>query len=341
MCFLDAVDYAASSGPSGVAAGDFNGDDDMDVVVANNVAGVAFLPGDGTGALGALTATTLTNIPTRIMAAEFSGDSNWDAVVANEATDNITILIADGLGQFAETNLVVGDAPTDIDLQDITNDGSPDVVVANSGDGTYSSFVNDLTGSFTEDINSPFATGVIGAVGIVVGAINGVPEDSWFGNGGDYGATPGTGTGDFMDGVVVAGMAGSELRIANGGDANADNDLDLVAVDPTDDMVYYFQGGAVAAFTDTGYDAGADPSEALLADVTGEGDEDIVACSSADGTVTVFPGNGGGNFGMGVTFTVGASPSGLTVADLNEDGVADIIVANNGDDDVSVLISDP
>jgi hypothetical protein len=63
--------------------------------------------------------------------------------------------------------------------------------------------------------------------------------------------------------------------------------------------------------------------------------------SEADGTVTVFAGDGLGAFAPGVSFDVGTAPSGVAVADLNEDGVGDIIVSNGDDDDVSVLLSNP
>jgi hypothetical protein len=182
---------------------------------------------------------------------------------------------------------------------------------------------------------------VAGAVGIAIGSINAAPNDSWFCAGGAYGATPGNGNGSFMDTTVIAAMAGSALGRANRGDVNADADMDVIAVDATDDMAYFFQGGNVAAFTVTALDAGGDPTEGVIADVTGEGDPDVVVVSGADGTVTVFAGDGTGMFADGVTFDAGNGPTGVAVADLNEDGVGDIIVSNGADNGVNVLLSDP
>ncbi len=340
VCFGPAMSFAAGNGPTDVVAGDFDGDGNMDVATANGSGDdVSVLLGDGGGSLGGATQIEVGSAPTRVVSAEFSGDQAWDLVVANQGDNSVTVLVADGRGGFTASELAVGTNPSDLALGDLDDDGVPDLAVANAGDGNYQTATNDGSGSMT--LLGPWAVGDVTAVrGVAIGLVAAGPSaDTVFGGDGTVGASPGNGDGTPMDSTVVTTPFGTALRRFDTGAANGDADVDIAAVDA--DMAVVLLGGATATFNGSSFGPHPETSEALLADVTGEGDDDLVVSVAGDDTVVIYPGDGTGAFGTAVAFDVGARPSGVAVADLNGDTVGDIIVSNEDDDNVSVLLSSP
>ena len=344
VCFGEFTEFGTGADPSDIEVGTFDDDTTVDVATASSTSNeVSVLLGDGAGSFAAATAYVIGGMrPVQIAAADLNADGFTDLVTANTDSDDVSVLLAVGDGTLGTSvELPVGDAPSDLDLANLNGDAAPDLIVANSGDGNYTSGVNDGLGTFTLDAGAPWVTGVVGgAVGIVVGPINGGNLDVWFCNGGAYGASQGSGNGAFDDSVIIAAMTGSDLRNANRGDVNADADMDIVAVDRDDDLAYFFLGGMVAMFSPTPLDAGLEPSEAIIADVTGEGDPDVIVASEAGGIVTVFAGNGAGSFDDGVELTVPDAPVAVAARDVDGDGVGDIITAH-ASGDIAVLLSDP
>jgi hypothetical protein len=85
------------------------------------------------------------------------------------------------------------------------------------------------------------------------------------------------------------------------------------------------------------YAVGALPSAVAVADLTGNGKQDIVVADAGSNDVSVLLGNGDGTFGPARTFAAGTSPSAVAVADLNHDGIPDLVVADAAGNDVAVL----
>ena len=84
------------------------------------------------------------------------------------------------------------------------------------------------------------------------------------------------------------------------------------------------------------------PGAVKLADMNGDGIQDLIVANSGGNNVLVYPGLGNGQFGppVGGTagFPVGTDPTGLTVASLN--GQPDLLVADTGSNGVSVLLGE-
>lgn len=83
------------------------------------------------------------------------------------------------------------------------------------------------------------------------------------------------------------------------------------------------------------------------ADVTGDGNLDLIVCHSQQtgdtlqGVISVLPGRGGGGFMVPIDHLVGTAPAVLTVADVDNDGDLDVVVGDSDTRSISVLYGNP
>ena len=92
------------------------------------------------------------------------------------------------------------------------------------------------------------------------------------------------------------------------------------------------------SFSATTLAVGTEPSSARIADLTGNGIDDIIAANSTVNTVGILLGNGDGTFQPEVDYATGQYPNDVVVADFNGDGKLDLAVANFGSEGNSVSI---
>jgi hypothetical protein len=163
--FLPAVSFSAGvppqgvSGlsPSGIAAGDFNGDGRTDLAVANlQTDDVGVLVGGSNPRFAAPAQYAAGNGPRAIVTADFNGDGDLDLAVANENTDDVSILRGGvGASFSAPDDFGAGDAPRGVATADFTRDGDLDLVVAN----TQSDNVSVLVGGAGAGFSAPLQLG--------------------------------------------------------------------------------------------------------------------------------------------------------------------------------------
>ena len=72
------------------------------------------------------------------------------------------------------------------------------------------------------------------------------------------------------------------------------------------------------------YATGAQPAFVVLADVNDDGQFDIIAANTGDGTMSVLYGNGAGHFAPAITLVAGVRPAGIATGDFDGDGAVDI-----------------
>ena len=145
-----------------IALGDLNGDDDLDIVVANYGVNKVYL-GDGSGDFTGVSGTDISSDADRslsIALGDLNGDDDLDIVVANYfTTETDKVYLGDGSGDF--TGVSGSDISSDmhfgasIAVGDLDGDGDLDIAVATQHDQSSSYtyvnrfYYNDGSGGFT------------------------------------------------------------------------------------------------------------------------------------------------------------------------------------------------
>src|SRR4029078_2443164 len=92
--FGPATNYLAHHQPEGIAVGDFNGDGDPDLAVANALSNdVSVLLGGAGGSFGAASNIPTGSVPDAIAAAEFNRDGDPDLATANAGSNDVSVLL--------------------------------------------------------------------------------------------------------------------------------------------------------------------------------------------------------------------------------------------------------
>ena len=157
------VSVSLGATPSGLAAGDFNGDGTVDLATANTGSNaVSVLLGNGNGTFQSAVAHATGNGPVALVSTDGDGDGLLDLVVANGGGNTLTLLLGHGDGTFiAGGTLATGSAPAGVVAGDFNADGVVDLAVTNGASDTVSVFLGQAApptegprGDFTGDLKS-------------------------------------------------------------------------------------------------------------------------------------------------------------------------------------------
>lgn len=133
---VDNADFANTHQWWGIASGDFNSDQRLDVVGAaggNAVTAVNVYSGDGGGGFTPMANLNAGHFPIAAVAGDWNGDGQDDIVVANNVTDGATLFLGNGDGTFAPAAPIpaaAGLLATDICKGDFNHDGKLDIAIA-------------------------------------------------------------------------------------------------------------------------------------------------------------------------------------------------------------------
>ena len=135
--------------------GDFNGDNNLDVVLPYSLSfpatgsGLIFLPGKGNGTFGSpvLFSQQNTSITQRVLVADLNNDKKLDLVW------NGAVYLGNGDGTFQQAPL--GLAGTPLAVADFNADGIPDLLMGSTGPGSASIYAGNGNGTFQP---TPFYT---------------------------------------------------------------------------------------------------------------------------------------------------------------------------------------
>ncbi len=296
--FAAAVNYtltdanSATKNPVSVVTGDFNGDGNMDLAIANAADGtVSILLGIGDGTFATVVNYSIGANNRAIAVGDFNGDGIADLVVAaNSEASYLAILIGNGDGTFTAQDNSYGAESylNSVQVADFNGDGIADLVTANTNSNNVSVLLGNGDGTFGSAVD--YSVGQ-GPVAIAIGDFNG-------------------------DGKVDIAVANSGTGAASGGNANS---------------VSILLGNGNGTFANATYLAvGNNPQSIAVLDFNGDGKQDLTVVNFADNTVGLLLGNGDGTFSSQVTYPVATGPQYVAVGDFNGDARDDLAIAIYG-----------
>ena len=298
--------YFSAPGAFALAAGDFNGDHNLDLAVVeyggtgNSALGI-FL-GDGKGNFRESATYTLGIESYSVAVADFDGDGHLDVAVANgfgygkQGQDgSLMVFLGRGDGTFkSPANYKLPNRPCAVATGDLNGDHYPDIVVAECNSDSAAVLMNDGHGKFKRTHT----------YGVGAGPNDVVIQDL------------GNGTLD----LVLSDPAGGSVAVLLG---NGDGTF-----------------GKATLYSTLPLGAG-NPFLVVVGDFNRDGNPDIaVAIANGKSGIAILYGDGDGTFQspIFVAHPTGAL-AGLALGDFNKDGAPDLAVSAAAPNHVAVLIN--
>ena len=290
LSFTSANQFTVGSRPSSVEVKDYDGDDKLDLVVANVIdKSISVLLNDNNGGFGEADKFTIETTPTFIALEDINGDKQVDVVVANADEKTITVLSRDDSDDLmVSTEIELNMKPSAVVAGDINLDGKVDLVVADAESQNVSVFLNDGIGKFGTPTS--VTVGIIPS-GVVVGDINGDGKLDLLvanyasgnvsimmndGNGG-FGTTT-----NFSIGTTTSNSVALQ-------DVDGDGKVDLVLANATQKQVSVLLNDGQASFkTATNFTVETSSDYIAVADIDNDKKSDLVVADAASDSISVL-----------------------------------------------------
>lgn len=316
---------------------DTNDDEKEDGIVTGETAAgngiYTLLFGQGTGRLTKSTLASGGVNPSSVATGDLNKDGHVDFAVANEGTGNVVVRFGDGAGNFSPAlTLAFGVAPRDVAIADLNGDRNLDILTADFATNSVNRALGDGAGGFGAVANIPVLPG---PAALAVGDLNqdGLPDVAvaceMAGAISVLFKNPG---GGFFPAVNIPCFATPvDIAIA---DFTSDGRNELAVADPGANLLalYFNMGGGVLAGPFGVPTGGLWPSSVAIGDANRDGNWDIAVGNYNSGDVTLFRGDGAGNFPFPTMHNSGAGTRDVLLTDVTADGFAEIISVNQSGD---------
>ncbi len=302
------IDLGSDHQPNSLAAGDFDEDGKLDLIVASNLAqDVVVFRGDGRGGFQRGKSFPAGPSPIQIAVADLNRDGHLDLAIANHGTPLVTILLGDGRGGFrpapgSPLHVRSNPHPHTIGACDVDGDGFLDLVIDSWAENRFTLLRGDGTGRFATP-GVPIEAGRKPYRNLVLRDVDG----------------------DGRCDIVAPNMVERGVTILHG------------------DGHGHFTGAENPPTS-----AGPSPFAVAVADLNGDGKPDLAVANysgqivdpSGDG-LTFLLGDGRGHFRLGVRIATGRAPGDVAVGDVNGDGIADAVTADADSNALTVAFGGP
>lgn len=333
--FRAGLSYFAGFSAGPLAAADFNGDGNLDMVVgaANNnfSTDLVLYLGEGHGGFqpgtffGSVTAET-------VFAGDFNGDGRQDVLTTYFSDSGIHLYLGNGDGTFgpAITTFVANFTDLTLAAGDLNGDGLPDALVTRYPANLATAFLSNGDGTFRDA--GDYATGTEPTSPIIADFNGDGISDFAVANAssGTVGIYLGNGDGTFKKPKTTSASGASYLGAA---DLNGDGETDLVVGGSS---LQIFAGNGDGTFQ-APQTLSSNSGPIQIADVDGDGKLDVVFDEDLVGLM-YLRGDGRGNFRAPQTISVGSQfVGGFLFRDLTGDGLPELIAV--ADASMAVVIN--
>lgn len=284
--------YSCGAGvPQGLAAGDLNGINGVDLVaVCTGSNTINVFRNNGSGVFTVLVPQAIPANAARVVLADFTGDAVLDAgVTFNVVGNNVVIYPGLNNGTFnigAPINLSTGSIGNrGIIADNFAHNGQKDIAVCNLVTNSVYVFINNPPGTFAAPVQYSVG-GISGPICLASGFVTAGPgPDIVVANTGAATITilSNTGVGAFVatpqSPITVSTGIPRDVAIA---DFTGDGNVDIIVTNPTQGMITLMRGGPTFA-TQNPYPAGTQPLGISYGQFTSDSFLDVVVTNNVAG----------------------------------------------------------
>lgn len=308
-----------SSSPGDLVAGDFDGDQDIDLAVAlQDFAQVLIVNNLGNGTFVAGSGFSVGFDARGLDVGDMDLDNDLDLVVANRDSNTGTVLTNNGSGSFTSTTLPAGLEPRGAAFGDFNGDNLLDVAITNHDSSSISLYLNNGSGGFN------------GAGSLFTASVRpeGIVSRDLDGNGLDDLAVATNGNTNQQNFVTVymaigGGTFSAQANYPTGGqdtshivaaDFNCDNLIDVATsnADSNNVSVLANVGGGIFG-APTIVAAGIEPENLAAADLDHDNVADLATANKQSNNVTVNINETCDQGGLAIQFN-GVCPGAMTLS---------------------------
>ncbi len=357
--FKTAAGFEAEHNPMAIAAGDWENDGDLDLVVANygNIGDdpgcVSIHLNNGDGTFQNDEPLWLGDALGDVALGDVDGDGDLDLAVSKhgyfdpdtwiEYPGCVFIRLNTGEGIHYEPRPYrISDYPGPVAFGDLDGDDALDLIVVDQDDPGA---IVVLTGNGDGTFGTAVYYEADGVNSIALGDLDGDDDiDIAASHSSEDVVSIRLGNGNGTLGEAVHYNAGDRPESVAIGDFDGDSNVDLVTGDVTGDTVSVLLGNGDGTFNNAvQYDAGEAPRSVSTGDLNGDEILDLVASNLYSDRISVLLGNGDGTFQVAAQYGAGVryAPLGVTIGDFNGDMAADIATTNRDVDGVTLFFGIP